>query len=236
MNCIIIDDESTARAIIHQLCSRFDDLNVLEEFSNAVQAIKFLNQNKVDLIFLDIHMPEFTGFDLIQTLQDPPQVILTTSDRNFGIEAFEYDCIIDYIVKPIEAVRFSKAVNKAVKRVSQQQAPATINYHSADDKNELFVNIDRKLIKVDIPSIYMVKAKGDYIHIKTETQNYIVHSTLKKIAEKLPDHLFIKVHRSYIINLKKIIDIQDNTVLIKKEVVPVSRSNRTKLMKRLNLL
>ena len=102
--------------------------------------------------------------------------------------------------------------------------------------NDLYVNIDRRLIKIDIPSIYLVEAKGDYIHVKTENQNYTVHSTLKKIEDKLPNDLFLKVHRSFIINVDKIIDIEDNSVLIKKDVIPVSRSNRPELMKRLNLL
>ena len=102
--------------------------------------------------------------------------------------------------------------------------------------NHLYVNIDRRLIKIEIPSIYLIEAKGDYINVKTEDKNYTVHSTLKKIEEKLPQDLFLKVHRSYIINIKKIIDIEDNSVLIKKDVIPVSRSNRPELMKRLNLL
>ncbi|TGV00664.1 LytR/AlgR family response regulator transcription factor [Flavivirga rizhaonensis] len=237
MNCIIIDDEATARAIISQLCISIPRLNILEEFPNAIQAIKYLNQNDVDLIFLDIHMPDFTGFDFIQTLKNPPRIILTTSDTNFAIEAFEYDCIVDYLVKPIALPRFEKAIQKA----------ETINSDTVKSKepadavetasgNDLYINIDRRLIKLDIPSIYLIEAKGDYINVKTEDKNYTVHSTLKKIEEKLPDSLFLKVHRSYIINIKKIIDIEDNSVLIKKDVIPVSRSNRPELMKRLNLL
>ena len=112
MNCIIIDDEATARAIIFQLCSTIKGLQVLEEFPNAIQAIKFLNQNDVDLIFLDIHMPDFNGFDFIQTLKNPPKVILITSDSKLAIEAYEYDCIIDYLVKPISLPRFEKAIQK----------------------------------------------------------------------------------------------------------------------------
>jgi len=103
-------------------------------------------------------------------------------------------------------------------------------------KNDFYVNIDRRLIKINLPSIYLIEAKGDYINIKTEEKNYIVHSTLKKIEEKLPKSNFLKVHRSYIINLKNIIDIEDNSVLIKKDVIPVSRSNRPELMKTLDLL
>ncbi|AOW20494.1 LytR/AlgR family response regulator transcription factor [Urechidicola croceus] len=236
MNCIIIDDESTARLIIRQLCSNDDKLNIVEEFSNAIQAIKFLNQNKVDLIFLDIHMPDFTGFDFIQTLKNPPKIIVTTSDKNFAIEAFEYDCIVDFLVKPIELPRFLKAIQKAEKHIVKKEISSSSKNKDTSVGKELYVNIDRRLIKIDISSIYLIEAKGDYINVKTEGKNYIVHSTLKKIEEKLPQDLFLKVHRSYIINIKKIIDIEDNSVLIKKDVIPVSRSNRPELMKRLNLL
>lgn len=236
MNCIVIDDEATARIIISQLCSNVPSLNVLEDFPNAMQAIKYLNQNKVDLIFLDIHMPDFTGFDFIETLKNPPKIILTTSDPNFAIQAFEYDCIVDYLVKPITQARFDKAIVKA--EAKQNTVKKTLNTEKveATSGNDLYVNIDRRLIKIDIPSIYLVEANGDYIQVKTEDKNYTVHSTLKKIVEKLPDDLFLKVHRSYVINVKKIIDIEDNSVLIKKDVIPVSRSNRPELMKRLNLL
>ena len=236
MNCIIIDDEATARAIIRQLCLNIKSLNVLEEFPNAIQAIKYLNQNEVDLIFLDIHMPDFTGFDFIETLKNPPKIILTTSDANFAIQAFEYDCIVDYLVKPITPERFQKAIKKAVAKSVEVVSASSFEKIKTTSGNDLYVNIDRRLIKIDIPSIYLIEAKGDYIHIKTEDKNYTVHSTLKKIEDKLPDSIFLKAHRSFIINCNKIIDIEDNSVLIKRDVIPVSRSNRPELMKRLNLL
>jgi len=237
MNCIIIDDEATARLIIHQLCAQIDDLTIVGEFPNAIQAIKYLNQHEVDLIFLDIHMPDFTGFDFIQTLKNPPKIILTTSDANFAIEAFEYDCIVDYLVKPILFPRFEKSIQKAhtIPAIQKNAATPSDGVEGTSD-NHLYINIDRRLIKLEIPSIYLIEAKGDYINVKTEEKNYTVHSTLKKIEDKLPKGLFLKVHRSYVINVKKIIDIEDNSVLIKKDVVPVSRSNRPELMKRLNLL
>lgn len=237
MNCIIIDDETTARVIINQLCSQINDLTIVDEFPNAIQAIKYLNQHEVDLIFLDIHMPDFTGFDFIQTLKNPPKIILTTSDANFAIEAFEYDCIVDYLVKPILFPRFEKAIQKAhtIPAVQKSASTPSDGVEGTSD-NHLYINIDRRLIKLEIPSIYLIEAKGDYINVKTEEKNYTVHSTLKKIEDKLPKDLFLKVHRSYVINVKKIIDIEDNSVLIKKDVVPVSRSNRPELMKRLNLL
>ncbi|SDS06812.1 two component transcriptional regulator, LytTR family [Polaribacter sp. KT25b] len=233
MKCIIVDDEKMARVIIQTLANEIKDLHIIEEFSNAIQAMKFLNENKVDLIFLDIHMPDFNGLDFIKSLKNPPKIILTTSDSKFALEAFEYDFIIDYLLKPIELSRFQKAISKAEKKNIQVASPVS---KVKDVSNDFYVNIDRRLIKIDLPSIYLVEAKGDYIHIKTDDKKYVVHSTLKKIEEKLPDSLFLKIHRSYIINIKKIIDIEDNSVLIKKEVIPVSRSKRPELMKRLDLL
>ena len=235
MKCLIIDDEEMARTIIHQFIKKNPHLEFEAEFSHALQAIKFLNQESADLIFLDIHMPDFTGFDFIQTLKNPPNIILTTSDRNFAIEAFEYDCIVDYIVKPVSQERFDKAVQKALNFKAPETSQNTVSSINKTE-NDLYVNIDRRLIKIDIPTIYLIEAKGDYIQIKTSGKNYTVHSTLKKIEDKLPLDLFLKVHRSYIINTQKIIDIEDNSVLIEKDVVPVSRSNRPELMKRLNLL
>ncbi|MFC4723259.1 LytR/AlgR family response regulator transcription factor [Geojedonia litorea] len=237
MTCIFIDDEEAARTILHQLSSNIKNLDVIEEFSNAIDAMKFLNKNEVDLILLDIHMPDFTGFDFIQTLKNPPRIILTTSDKNFAIEAFEYDCIVDYLVKPLSQSRFTKAIQKAETfNLESENSISTSSSNTGSTDKELFVNIDRRLIKIDIPTIKLVEAKGDYILLKTETKNYTVHSTLKKIVEKLPDDQFLKVHRSYVINTSKIIDIEDNSVLIDRDVIPVSRSNRPELMRRLNLL
>ncbi|MGB5980875.1 MAG: LytTR family DNA-binding domain-containing protein [Nonlabens sp.] len=237
MRCIIIDDESVARMIIKKLCKDHKNLSIEQQFDNAIDAMKFLNFNKVDLIFLDIHMPNFNGIDFIQTIKDPPKVILTSSDPNFAIEAFEYDCIVDYLIKPVTEERFAKAISKAQSTpaiVPNTKVKAAVASGNSDEA--LFVNINRRLIKIDFDEIYLVAAKGDYILIKTDHENHIVHSTMKKIEVKLPDSIFLKIHRSYIINVKKIIDIEDNCVLIKKDVIPISRSNRPILMKRLNLL
>lgn len=234
MKSIIIDDEEIARAIIEKLSSNNKNIHLIESFSSAIEAIKYLNQNSVDLIFLDIHMPTFTGFDLLQTLSKPPKVILTTSDKNFAIEAFEYNCIVDYLVKPVTQERFDKAIQKAT-LFTQVNTPESKS-KDIEVVNELYVNIDRRLVKINFETIYLIEAKGDYILIKTDTKNYTVHSTMKKIEEKLPDDLFLKVHRSFIINTTKIVDIEDNSVLIENNVIPVSRSKRPELMKRLNLL
>lgn len=238
MKAIVIDDEITARMIIKQVADDISGLNIVEEFSNALQAIKYLNKNTVDVIFLDIHMPDFTGFDFIESLKNPPKIVLTTSDRNFALEAFEYKFVVDYLVKPIELERFKKAIDKVktFKLVDEVVVPVKQQQEDQDTENTLYVNVDRRLVKIDIPSISIIEAKGDYIKIKTEDKNHIVHSSLKKIVEKLPSKHFLKVHRSYVINIDKIIDIEDNSVLIEKDVIPVSRVNRNELRRRLNLL
>ena len=238
MNCIIIDDEMMARAIIAQFVTSQTKIKVEDEFPNAIQAIKYLNENQVDVIFLDIHMPDFTGFDFIKTLKNLPKIILVTSDKNFAFEAFEFDCIVDYLVKPITEERFNKAIEKLNTRhlVPKFSSKAKGKMIPVEESNEFYVNIGHRLIKIDIPTITLVQAKGDYIIIKTETNTYTVHTTLKKVEDKLPHDLFLKVHRSFIINTKKIIDIEDNSVLIGKDVIPVSRGNRPELINRLNLL
>ncbi|TVZ56425.1 LytTR family two component transcriptional regulator [Lutibacter sp. Hel_I_33_5] len=236
MECIIVDDELVARTILSQVAEDIPELNIVGQFSNALEAMKFLNKNTVDVIFLDIHMPDFDGFDFIQSLKNPPKIILTTSDRNFAIEAFEYTFVVDYIVKPIELERLKKAVAK-VKAISLvNTSTPTKKVESQNSTDTLYVNIDRRLVKIDIPSIYVIEARGDYIKIKTEEKNHIVHCPLKKIEEKLPVESFLKVHRSYVININKIVDIEDSSVLIKQDIIPVSRSNRNELKRRLNLL
>jgi two-component system response regulator LytT len=243
MDCIVIDDEKMARVIIKTLCNETEGMTVISEFSNSMDAFKFLHKNKVDLIFLDIHMPGFSGLDFIKTLKDPPKVIFTTTDSKFAIEAFEFNFIVDYLLKPVSSERFKKAVEKAKKLIylenlenSKTEKKTSKLDETEEHKNDFYVNIDRRLVKIDLPSICFVQAKGDYIFVKTDDKEYEVHASLKKIEQKLPTSLFLKVHRSYIINVKKIIDIEDNSVLINRDVIPVSRSNRPDLMKRLDLL
>jgi len=236
MDCIIIDDDTTARLIVSKLCNKVPNISIVGEFSNAIEAIKFLNNNYVDVIFLDIHMPSFSGFDFIQTLKNPPKIVLTTSDKNQAFEAFEYPSVIDYLLKPIEFSRFEKSIQKLESYLIQKKENTPMLPEKDEGTNELYVNVDRRLVKINFSDINIVEAKGDYIKIKTENKSHIVHSTLKKIEEKLPNEIFLKVHRSFVINLSKIIDIEDNSVLIKQDVIPVSRSNRSELMKRLNLL
>jgi len=236
MNCIIVDDEKTARAIVSKLCSDTPKIEVLDEFDNAIEAIKFLNQHQVDVVFLDIHMPGFSGVDFIQTLKDTTKIVLITSDTNFGIAAYEYEAIVDYLVKPITAERFQKSIQKITNALDKRFSEVFSETDDVQRVEDVYINIDRRLIKLKFKDILFVEAKGDYIDITTIGKQYRVHTTLKKIKDKLPERIFLQIHRSSIINFTKIIDIEDNSVLIEKKVIPISRSGRLELMHRLNLL
>lgn len=231
MNCIVIDDEKLSRAFVCQLVESDDNLSLMADFESPVEALKYLNKNNVDVIFLDIHMPNFSGFDLIQTMTNPPKVILITSDKNFAVDAFEYSCIIDYLVKPIKKERFEKAIEKLNFNGSKENSSL-----NQDTANNFYVNIDRRLVKIKYSDVNLIEAKGDYILIKTINGNLTVHTTLKKIQDLLPKRTFFKIHRSFIINIDKIVDIEDNSVLINKEVIPISRSFRKDLIESINLL
>lgn len=235
MNCVIIDDETAARIILSKICDEVPDLKVVAEYENPIEAIQFIEENYVDIIFLDIHMPNFTGFDFIKSLSVPPKIIITTSDRNLAIEAYEHRCIVDYLVKPILIPRFIKAIKKVRDSIKSESELNIIGRDLIED-DSLYINVDKRLLKIDISSIYLIEAKGDYIYLKTENKRYIVRSSLKRIQEKLSSKLFLRVHKSYIVNINKITGIEDNIITINKESVPIGRANRDVLIKRLNLL
>lgn len=155
MKSIIIDDDPAARLIVSQLCSQIDEISVEEEFSNAIDTIKFLHTNTVDVIFLDIHMPALSGLDFIRTLQNPPQIILTTSDKNFALEAFEFKTVVDYLIKPIEKSRFRKAIDKLL--ILRGEEP--IKKEKKELPGELFVNVNKRLIKLKYNDINFGNSK-----------------------------------------------------------------------------
>ena len=244
MKCIVVDDEMASRSVLMQLCKTEPEFEILGEFEGCLDALKFLNDNEVDIIFLDLHMEVFDGFDLLKTISNDQKIVLTTSDKDFASKSYEYSNIIDYLVKPITRERFEKAVDKVRKQFVLDQFEQTVfddktgeGHSAAIDKvkRSMFVNIDRRLVNIKFDDIKYVEANGDYINIHTSEEIINVHTTLKKIKERLPDVQFMQVHRSYIINFEKIVDIQDNTVLIEKKVIPISRSNRPTLLQRLNL-
>ncbi|SDR77025.1 LytTR family DNA-binding domain-containing protein [Gramella sp. MAR_2010_147] len=240
MNCVVVDDEELPRKILEQLISLEPALNLLVLLDSPVDALKYINsgENQIDLIFLDIVMPDFTGFDFIKSVKSNAQIIFVSSDKNYALKAFELSNATDYLLKPIQKERFQKAVSKAIKK---HQNTSIINKDSETKsnntrENDLYVTIDKRLIKINIPDINIIEAEGNFIKIKTSTDTYLIYSSLKKIEEKLPASLFMRVHRSFIINLRRIIDIQDNSILVNKELIPVSRRYKNQLFSRLNLL
>jgi DNA-binding LytR/AlgR family response regulator len=228
------------RKILSQLIDLEPSLNLLEIFDDPIDAIKFFNSgdNNVDLIFLDIQMPNFTGFDFLNVIKSKPQIIIVSSDKNYAIDAYEYDNITDFLIKPIQKERFQKAVSK----VNQQEKNLIILRREEEEnvtsvkENELYITTDKRLINIYIPDIELIEAKGNFIQIKTSSESYITYSSLKKIENKLPPNSFLRVHRSFIINVKKIIDIQDNSILISKKLVPLSRRYKSQVLHSLNRL
>lgn len=231
LNCIIIDDEEMSRKSLAHFCNKLDYLNVKGDFENPLNALALLKNEKIDLIFLDIHMPDFSGFDFLKSQSTLPQVIITTTDKSLALDAFEFN-VIDYLIKPVNLPRLIKAVDKLR---NQSIAPAN-NSATGEKADHIYVNIDRRFVKIMLDKLLFVEAQGDYILLQTEDKKLIVHTTLQKIEDKLPNHMFVKTHRSYIINIDKIIDIEDNSILIGQKLIPISRSNRKNLTDRLNLI
>lgn len=229
MKCIIIDDEKTARMSLRKLCEMTGYLDVVAEFENPAEAFSTVQELDLDLIFLDIHMPELKGSEFLKTMSSLPDVIMTTTDTSFALEAFEYN-VIDYLIKPIETARFLKAMEKV--KATKAEKPTELD----SNPNSIFVNINSRLVKLNFEDIQFIEAKGDYVQIKTRDKKHTVHITLKKIEEKMPSSNFMKVHRSFVVNLDKIVDIEDNSILIAEDIIPISRGNKEGLLNRLNMI
>ena len=228
MKCVIVDDEEISRKIIQQFVEKTDFLELKGLCTNGIEAAEVLRKDAIDILFLDVEMPEMDGIELIKTMKEKPQIILITSKEKYAVEAFEFD-VTDYIVKPPTYARFLKAVNK-VREILLKS-----------DENEIsdefiFIKSDSRLVKIDTKKIFYIEAQRDYVNIVTNEQSYIVYSTMKGIKEKLPHDNFVRVHRSFIISLDKINDIEDNTLLINKKIIPIGASHKASLMKRLKII
>lgn len=227
LNCIIVDDEIMARKSLERLCGKLDSLHLLDVCENAEDAILVLKEKKVDLIFLDIEMPDTTGIELVQSAITLPQVIFTTSKTEYAFEAFEHQ-VTDYIQKPIKLPRLIQAVDKALEIFKNSE------HHK--DSDEIYIKEDGRYIKILYDDILYIENLGDYAKITTSNGSHTIHSTMKYINSRLQHKHFIKVHRSFIVNLKKIVDIEENTLVIASKVIPISRANKPLLMSKLNLL
>lgn len=240
MNCIIIDDDDFYVEFLRNYCKKVN-IEVKAVYQNSVIALQEINKlSECDVVFLDIHMPDISGFDILKNKPKTQIVILSADDTN-AIKAFDYN-VVDYLQKPFEFERFMRAVNRVKERLTStpevvQQLPAENKPSLNKPSNTIYVNINKRLIKLNIEDIYVVEAKGDYVLIKLDDkENLIVHTTLKRIKEKLPQDIFTQVHRSYIVNLKKIVDIEESTIVVNRDVIPISKSNRTPLMEKLDIL
>lgn len=229
LSCIIVEDEVMSRKLLHRLCEEHTALDVLATFDNATSALDFLTENTVDLIWLDVEMPGLSGFGLIEQLPTMPYIVLTTSKTEYAFEAFQHQ-VTDYLKKPVTRPRFNLAVEKVLElsRTKANTAPSS-------DRNEIYVKTDGRYIRLPFEAIAYVENTGDYVKIVTTAQTHIVYATMKYMEEKLGQQ-FLRVHRSYIVHLDKIVDIEENTLVVNQKVIPISRANKPELMNRLNLL
>lgn len=236
-SCIIIDDEPLAIEILVTYIGQVKEIELIKTFTNPIEALSFVQLHKVDLIFLDIEMPMFSGLDFIKTLNYRPAVIITTAYRDYAVESFELEAA-DYLVKPIPFHRFIKATNKVI---SLQGNTKEINIEEADNKftaptdEDLWLKVDKKFIRISPADIIYIESLKDYIRIKTRFTELITYQTLVGIMEKLPANRFIRIHKSYIICLQKVDVIEGNMVRIADTTLPIGRSFRQGLIDKINL-
>jgi DNA-binding LytR/AlgR family response regulator len=230
MNCLIVDDDDLTRMEVEKLVSKTPFLKLVKSCSGAREAFNILSGQRIDLIFLDIMMPEMTGLELMQALyKEKPHVILMSLNKELAMEAFDYD-VTDFLAKPISQERFMRAVSKA-KRV-----------YDNEKKNDeatafIFAKIDlNNLVKIHVQDILYIEALGDYLNICTPAKMYTTLGTFKSILHKLSEKDFLRVHNSFIVRLDKINSIEGTTIIINQKLIPVSRLHRNELMQRLNLI
>ena len=238
MKALLIDDDKLARVILKKLLAEIPSVELVNEFESPIDALKYLKNNTVDVIFLDVHMPQMSGFDFIDLLDNPPHVVLTTVDKNFALDAFSYSCIVDYLVKPIKEERLDKCIEKinVLSALNSSVKQEVLPKNSVEGNNYIYVNYNKRLTNIAFDDILYIKANGDYIDIFTKKKRYTIHSTLTKIQEKLTNTSFVKVHRSYIVNVQKILGIDGNSVIIEKNVIPISRTYKKQLLQNINLI
>lgn len=231
LRSILIEDEPMASAALQRLCKKSANIELLEAYDNAETALKGIEKHDVQLIFLDIEMPGLSGLELIDKLPYLPQIIFTTSNVEYAYQAFEYD-VTDFLRKPIDSPRFTRSVEKAIKIAEKFDA---VYLESA--KHELFVKTDGRYVRLPYSDIMYFENVGDYVKVITENSGtQVIYGALKSIDERLNNPRFLKVHRSFIVNIEKIKDIEDNTIVIGKKVIPISRSYKPILLRSINIL
>ncbi len=222
LNCLIVDDSSVQRIIISKLVSNHVSLNLVAEFTNASEAKKYMFSNNIDLLFLDIEMPGVSGFELLDGLTEKPQVIFISSKSDYAIKAFDYDAT-DYIQKPITSSRFEAAIKRALSlyelMIEKQD----------EDVEHIFIKSKLKKIKIALADIKWVEAFGDYIKVVTDNESHLVLSTMKAFKEELPKNKFVRVHKSFIVNIDKVERFNSKFAEIGISKIPLSRDKKNDL-------
>lgn len=239
INVIIVDDEPLALDVLETYIDKIPDLNLVTKCSNALEANAALKEHDIDLMFLDIQMPQLTGIDFLRTLAKPPKVIFTTAYANYAVEGFELNAV-DYLLKPISLDRFMKAVNKAQEQINleNKDAGSVASNSDSDGEDYIFVKADKKLIKVNYSDIVYIEGLKDYVIIRLNNNRIITLQTMKSLEQKLPSSTFKRIHRSYIVNIQKIQAVQGNMVeVIEKNQakhLPIGKNYREELLQIIN--
>lgn len=227
ISCAVIDDEPIAREIIEQYISEDNRLCFSGSFKNAREALAGICENPVELIFLDISMPGLTGFQFLNSLPDPPAIIFTTAYREHALEGFNANAI-DYLLKPIAIERFLLAVNKAwkfLRAVGKDQSPEQEKIEKVE-RDHFFVKADGGLVKVFYDDILFIEALKEYVKIVTRSRAIVTYHTISGLEEKMPPKKFYRIHRSYLVNINAVMQIEGYTVIIDSYELPVSRNER----------
>ncbi len=231
MKCIVVDDNKLARAALKQLIEKVDFLELKAECEDAIEAFNYLKKETVDLIFLDVEMPGMSGIDLVKNLDQRPVIIMITAKQNYAVEAFELN-VADYIIKPVDISRFMIAVQRAKELFESKDKKIEVN----EKEHYIFVRANSVLTKIQLKDILYIQALGDYVTIYTPEKRYTIHITLRAMEEKLRSARFYRLHRSYLVGLDHINNIEDNTVFLGKNHIPIGEQFKKELLKRLNLV
>ena len=222
IRCLVADDEQLAVGIIESHLSKLPDFIVTGICNNGTQVYQFLKKHPVDLLFLDIQMPELTGLELLRTLKDSPPAILTTASREFALEGFEFN-VIDYLLKPISFERFLKAVEKAQARITGFDSIRTIKH----EPGFCYIKTNQRYEKLSFDDILFIESMLNYIHVITKSGKFTVYSSMKNAEAILPKDGFIRIHKSYIVSITKINSIEPKQIGISDYKLPISRGNRS---------
>jgi len=225
--CLIIDDEPLARELIRGHISKMENFEVVNECGNAMQAMDTLRNNTIDLMFLDIKMPQISGIEFLKTLKNPPKVIITTAFSQYAIEGFELD-VVDYLMKPVTFERFFKAINKYFATRTQQDITLE-NETGFDEHAFIYVKENKKIIKIYLKEIHFIEGLNEYIRIHTDNRRVVIKSSLQSIEKKLPPEQFIRVHKSYIVSIPKIRAFNATTIELENAKVRIGRNYKNQV-------